>query len=69
MFSLINSADDETLPAFAAERRAAVPSCGAAAAAVGGGVMVNFDLGEWLPRPRSQQLGSLLGMGAGRGRR
>ena len=25
MFSLINSADDVTLPAFAAERRAAVP--------------------------------------------
>jgi len=33
VFSLINSADDETLPAFAAERRAAVPGCGAAAAA------------------------------------
>ena len=23
------------------------------------GVVVNFDLGEWFPRPRSQQRGSL----------
>ena len=42
-----------------------------------GGVVVNFDLGEWFPRPRSQQQGSLrprarrvamleMGMGGGR---
>jgi len=43
-----------------------------------GGVVVNFDLGERFPRPRSQQRGSLrlraqrvavLGVGAGGGRR
>jgi len=32
LFSLVNSAVSMTLPAFAAERRAAVPGCGAAAA-------------------------------------
>jgi len=32
VFSLVNSAVNVTLPAFAAERRAADPCCGAAAA-------------------------------------
>jgi len=32
VFSLVNSAVNMTLPAFAAERRAADPGCGAAAA-------------------------------------
>jgi len=32
VFSLVNSAINMTLPAFAAERRAAAPGCGAAAA-------------------------------------
>jgi len=32
VFSLVNSAVNMTLPAFAAERRAAAPGCGAAAA-------------------------------------
>jgi len=31
VFSLVNSAVNVTLPAFAAERRAAAPGCGAAA--------------------------------------
>jgi len=31
VFSLVNSAVNMTLPAFAAERRAAAPGCGAAA--------------------------------------
>jgi len=32
VFSLVNAAVNMTLPAFAAERRAAAPGCGAAAA-------------------------------------
>ena len=31
------------------------------------GVVVNFDLGERFPRPRSQQRGSLRGCGSGSG--